>query len=262
MSEIQVLARAIGILEYLSGYPNGARLSAIASDSGLGVQTAQGILRTLQAYGWIDQDARGGPYRLGSAFLDVGRRYDTMFGIAGAVESIVREVATQINEYVILAELRGAHVFGIVEAAVDRELTVHRVVHSLERTHCMATGKILLAYLPEEERNAVVEGLPLKRYTPNTITDADVLRDHLLKARSDGYSVSLDESSEGVSALAVPVRDPVNGATRALGTYVPSVRFTHVTKQRLRSALLAAAHAIEGIIQARSGRKGAQFWAD
>jgi DNA-binding IclR family transcriptional regulator len=51
-------------------------------------------------------------------------------------------------------------------------------------------GKILMAYLPEEEWGRIISKEGLRRYTPNTITQVRRLKEHLKEIREKGYAFS------------------------------------------------------------------------
>lgn len=64
-----------------------------------------------------------------------------------------------------LVQRRGAWKMGIAA----RDLRVHTVV-GRRRPLYVASSKVLLAHMSEDKREAILAG-PLKRITPNTITD-------------------------------------------------------------------------------------------
>ena len=67
-------------------------------------------------------------------------------------------------------------------------------------------------------------------------TDMAKLRRHLTATRQRGYAINNQETEDGVSAMAVCLRDAAGDAVAALAIAVPSVRFT-----RDRQPVLAAA---------------------
>jgi DNA-binding IclR family transcriptional regulator len=89
--------------------------------------------------------------------------------------------------------------------------------------HCTASGKALLAVLsPDEADTALLD--PLRKYTPNTVTDRAALLRELEEVRRAGVAYDHEEYVMGVCAVAAPVHDAV-GAVGALTVEVPSDRF-------------------------------------
>jgi DNA-binding IclR family transcriptional regulator len=105
--------------------------------------------------------------------------------------------------------------------------------------HCGASGRLLLAYLPEEERTAFLEA-PLQRYTRLTITDPRRLRQELVRIRHSGSATSYGEASPGACAIAAPIwatRGVVVGCMAVLG---PRDRMPGPRLERFRALLLRA----------------------
>jgi DNA-binding IclR family transcriptional regulator len=71
--------------------------------------------------------------------------------------------------------------------------------------HCTGVGKAVLAFLPEEQREALLNGGDLQRYTDNTLTDPDVLRAHLAQIRAQGFAIDNGEHEEHVRCIAAPL---------------------------------------------------------
>ena len=73
--------------------------------------------------------------------------------------------------------------------------------------HCSASGKLLLSLLPREQRAALVRQLRLERFTPNTITDVELLEAELDRSAHKQMGVDNEEFVAGISCVAVPVHD-------------------------------------------------------
>lgn len=84
--------------------------------------------------------------------------------------------------------------------------------------HIAAPGKAILACLPTEERQNIIDRIKFIRYTDTTITDADAFFAELDKARSCGFAVDNSEANEGVNCVAVPVFDGSGQAVAGLWT--------------------------------------------
>ncbi|MGA2322173.1 MAG: IclR family transcriptional regulator [Solirubrobacteraceae bacterium] len=73
--------------------------------------------------------------------------------------------------------------------------------------HATAMGKLLLAYLPEEERRTLLAEIKLSKREPNTITSKQALLDELDAIREEGVAVNDEELAAGLYAIAAPVRN-------------------------------------------------------
>jgi DNA-binding IclR family transcriptional regulator len=82
--------------------------------------------------------------------------------------------------------------------------------------HAGATGKVLLANLPVDEREEVLAGLELERLTPSTITGRSKLDAELRRIADAGVAVTYGERVPDAVAISAPVFDAGGRAVAAL----------------------------------------------
>lgn len=70
--------------------------------------------------------------------------------------------------------------------------------------HAGAAGRVLLAFAADSE--AYLASAPFRSFTSRTLTSVDALQRDIETTRSDGYVVSENDVTDGISALGVPVR--------------------------------------------------------
>ncbi len=242
---VQSVDRALSMLEVLASEPKGLTLSQLSKKLGLLPQTAQGLVRTLQAHEMVSQADSGMPYMFGSRICQMAKHWTANQDRSALCGDVVSALSSDIGECVLLAELRGGAVFGLVEARSEQPLTVGYECESFAYPHTMATGKLLMAFLPAERQEAVLEKLHLIKMGPLTITSRDQLCKNLAKIRRQGYVVSIEEGTAGVGTMAVPVRNADGQVIAALGVCIPLVRFAPARRGILRKQLFAAAEQIE-----------------
>jgi DNA-binding IclR family transcriptional regulator len=81
--------------------------------------------------------------------------------------------------------------------------------------HCTGIGKTLVAYLPAEEREAMLQRIPYPALTPHTATSADQLRPMLDLVRQRGYAIEREELALGRACVAAPIRDATGAVVAA-----------------------------------------------
>ncbi|MFA4944662.1 MAG: IclR family transcriptional regulator [Lentisphaeria bacterium] len=246
MRTIQSVDRALDILQALAAHPEGLTLSALAAALGLPPQTAQSLVRTLQARQWVLQDGRSRPYSLGPAMLSFVQQWMGLNGLAVAAKERVESLSRTVGEYVLLAELRGRTLMPLAERRAERTLMLGAGgSYGAKRLHVMATGKLLLAYLEPTQREHLVNSLELVPHGPNSVCDRATLLRQLDGIRRRGLAICREEAGEHVAALAVPVRDASGEVRAALGISLPLPRLTPVQEKRLVEELRLAAADIE-----------------
>jgi len=92
-----------------------------------------------------------------------------------------------------------------------------------EYLHCISLGKAMLAYMPEERVNDIVDRHGLPGYTSNTITSREELFEELAEIRDRGYAYDREEKIDGIRCVAAPVQsnEEIFGAVSISG---PSTR--------------------------------------
>jgi DNA-binding IclR family transcriptional regulator len=104
-------------------------------------------------------------------------------------------------------------------------------------------GKVLLAYQPAEIVQQVIDN-GLKRFTENTITDADALRAELATIRQKGFAIDDEEIEPGLRCVAAPIRDHSGHVTAAISVAAPIQRMTKKNVQTTVPSVVSAAEAI------------------
>ncbi|MEU5158111.1 IclR family transcriptional regulator [Streptomyces sp. NPDC020875] len=202
---IQSLERAAAMLRLLAGGERRLGLSDIASSLDLAKGTAHGILRTLQAEGFVEQDPASGRYQLGAELLRLGNSYLDVHELRARALVWTDDLARSSGESVHLGVL---HQHGV--------LIVHHVfrpddsrqvleVGAMQPLHSTALGKVLAAYDPVAHSEAVEADR--KTFTPLTVTGLDEFESVLAETRARGWGADVEETWEGVAAVAAPIHD-------------------------------------------------------
>jgi len=136
----------------------------------------------------------------------------------------MENLSKKYNEAVNLAKLDKDEIVYIQKIESSTTLKLDLKLGSNHPAYCTGLGKLLLAYLKEDELNYYFERIKLKRYTSNTITRQEKLKQELILIRQQGYAFDNEEYVPGVCCLAAPVRDYANKVCAALSIAIPSVR--------------------------------------
>ena len=211
----QSLAHGLEILLLYDTSQSLFTVSEISKKLGYSQSKAYRLVRTLTRYGLLQEDNGGARYSLGLNALRIGLLAQKQFNISMIARPLIKELSLFTKETVLLTAVNGTK--GIVLARVESEEPIR---YSLFQPgvsiplHCGASSKILMAYLPEEDWDRIIAAEGLKRYTNNSITDADRLKAHLKEIRKKGYAFSDQEVDRDVRAVAAPI---MNGFGELVG---------------------------------------------
>jgi DNA-binding IclR family transcriptional regulator len=200
-------------------------------------------MTTLANRGFLERLHEGQEYRLGKCLLTLGFQIIRRLDLPREALPYMREVADQFDETVDLSVYDRGEILCVQVVRSRRVLSLATSVGQRFAPHATATGKVVMAYLSEEEREAILAG-PLARFTAKTITSPETLRTQIASVREKGYGYDDEEFEQGVRALAVPVLDS-NGALMAVVSMPgPVFRLTEDHFAEIAQRLRQAAHGI------------------
>ncbi|MDH2391413.1 MULTISPECIES: IclR family transcriptional regulator [Streptomyces] len=202
---IQSLERAAAVLRLLAGGERRLGLSDIASSLGLAKGTAHGILRTLQAEGFVEQEEISGRYQLGAELLRLGNSYLDVHELRARALVWTDDLARSSGESVHLGVLHQHGVLVIHHVFRPDDSRQVLEVGAMHPLHCTALGKILSAYDPVAHSEAIEADR--KALTPRTVTGLEEFELLLDETRARGYASDVEETWEGVASVAAPIHD-------------------------------------------------------
>jgi IclR family acetate operon transcriptional repressor len=165
------------------------------------------MLTTLMSVGWVEQNSRTAKYRLGTRMLGIGSTGLITSPVIQNGRLFLNKLAEVTEHHSALSTLVGLRVIHLARTAGRESGRAGFEPGVSQPAHAMADGKLLLAYLPPQERAYLYQVDGLRAYTPHTITDPDALETELAGIRERGYSVDHSERFENTQGVAVPVLD-------------------------------------------------------
>jgi IclR family acetate operon transcriptional repressor len=223
-TRIQSVARAAQMLLWVAAQPHGATAKEIAAAQGLALPTTYHMVNTLVDEGLLSKD-RNRRYILGRNTAILAQAYLRGKAVPDSLLAALRDVARRTDETAYLADW-GEYDIRVLASVEGRHmLRVAEVGNGpYAHGHARANGKVLLAYAPEQTRQAYLRAHPLVPLTKTTICDPDELDRELARIRQRGYAYDLEEYAAGVSCVAAPLLQG-GQLIAALGLSVPTERF-------------------------------------
>jgi DNA-binding IclR family transcriptional regulator len=212
---IQSVDRAARILKILGGGPRRLGVSELAARLQLPPPTVHGLLQTLQAHGFVEQDRDSGKYQLGAGLLQLGTSYLDLNELRSRSLIHAERLAARTDAAVRVGVLHGAGVVVVHHVfRPDTTLQILEVGAELP-AHASALGKAMLAFAPKQViDDLVADGL--EKLTGKTLTPR-ALTQELKTIRESGLARERDEAVLGESSLAGPIFDHAGHAIGAIG---------------------------------------------
>jgi len=217
------LEKGLAIIEAFGIANRALTLSEAAEITGHSRASARRSLLTLRRLGYVEWD--GKLFKLAPRVLRLGHAYVTSTSLAKIVQPTLEAFSERTHESSSLAVLDGSDVVFVARAATRRSLANGLGLGSRLPVHSAATGRVLLAALPEAEAEQRLKRMARRQLTPHTRTDIAVLMALLDEVRHQGYAISNEELELGVRSLAVPIHD-------AQGRTIASMSVVSATTRR------------------------------
>ncbi len=242
---IEILDVAIDVIEcLLAAGEEHQGTSEIARKLGINRSRTFRILKTLEQRGYVEADHQTQGYQLGVRFLELGERVRRQVHILRVAQPILRKLAQESGDSVVLVVLYGDNAVCVDRSQGHHMLQAEDPIGEPLPLHIGASPKILLAHLPEQKRERIIQEIELTRFTTETITDRDELRRRLEQIRSQGYAVDEGDLEVGVCAVGAPVRDHTGRVAAGVTVTLPETRYNPQHREELIVMVVEAANRI------------------
>jgi DNA-binding IclR family transcriptional regulator len=246
-TNLQSVTRAIRALELIA---EAGSLGVTELGRALDVHkaTASRLIATLAERGLLERDPLTEKYRLGFGLIRLAGAAMAGLDLVRTAHPILEGLAERTRETVNLGVLSGDAVVYVDQISGTRAIVSVSWVGRSTPLHCSSNGKVLLANMPDDERDRLL-ARPLERPTASTIVDAAALVAQLRDVRIRGYAQTLEELEEGLNAVAAPVRGADGQVVAALSVSGPAFRMRPVDLPRIARLTMEAA----GVVSRRLG---------
>jgi len=219
---VNAVQEALNVLMHVAKCP-GLGVTELAKRSGNTKARAFRLLSTLEDNGFVRRDTDETSYVLGHMALVLGAAAQEQVSVARVARTYLDELGARFNENLLIRVRDGLESMLIAKWESTQGVRVHSEIGSRRPLHVGASGRVLLAFAPEDVQAAVLSG-PLEGFTQHTWVQRTALSQELTRIRAEGYAVSHGEWVSDVLAVAVPVRDEKGGVTAVLYISVPASR--------------------------------------
>jgi DNA-binding IclR family transcriptional regulator len=222
-SGIQVIDRAVALLDTLARLDKGASLKVLGLDTNLSPSTAFRILAALGEHGLVARNGAG-HYLLGPRLSQWAARVRVAGDVREVARPVMERLRDALKETVNLTVRQGDEVVYVERSTSSRMMRVEQVIGSRAPLHVTAVGKLMLG---EDGLAAMVDyakRTSLPAFTPNTLnTETRLLKDiNLSLAR--GYALDNEEAEMGVGCIGVLIRDSSGQPVAGLSVSAPRER--------------------------------------
>jgi len=198
------LARGLIVIQAFTQQAPQMTISQLSIKTGLSRAAVRRCLYTLTKLGFAGAED-GSRYSLRPRMLTLSHTYTTSNTLSSAAQPILERMSAALHESFSVATLDGEDIVYIARTQVNRIMAVDLHIGSRLPAYCTSMGRILLAYLPNEQLEQYLAKVNLIPHTTRTITSVEKLRLALRNIRRNGYAICDQEYEVGLRSIAVPV---------------------------------------------------------
>ena len=223
---IQSIKRAVQILNSFTLKEKELSITELSKRLNLHKSTIHRILVTLEDESLVIKNQSTQKYRLGIKLFELGNLVQDQMEIRAYALPIMKELAQKTEESVDLNILSDGERVSIEK--IESPHDVRRIIQLGKSLplYCGGSGKALLAFLPDEEIDKIIQKEKFIPFGPNTITNPSKLKRHLKEIRKNGHAISFEERVLGSASVAAPILDYKGKVVASLSVSGPTSRFT------------------------------------
>jgi len=241
-SAVKSADRVLDVFELFAKWGRSMSHSEIAEHLDIPKSSLSQLLHTLVLRGYLEFASDNRNYQLGKSFLMLVNQKQGTRDLKDLALPVLQELTQACGESSALNVLEGDEAVVSVTVLGPHRLVSHMREGDAAPLYATSGGKVLLAFLSPDQRDAYLARVQIRKVLPNSIGSVAALRAQLVQVRKEGVGYSMEEYTLGIVGLAVPVFVNTNApAVAALNVAIPAARFDAKLKETSIAALKKAA---------------------
>jgi IclR family transcriptional regulator, KDG regulon repressor len=226
---VRAVERALDILLCFTREEPTRSLTQIAEAIHMSKTTVHRLLATLENKRFITRDKTNGLYRLGFRFIEMASLVLQDVELHRWAHPYLQRLSEEYGETVDLSILDGSHVIYLEVIESRQRVKLAAAVGQRLPAFYTASGKALLAYLPDEQAEKIIRE-NLADSSDQSHASIPELLIELRAIAERGYAISEQEYEDQINAVAAPIFDSENHPIASIAIVGPSFR---LSKERL-----------------------------
>jgi len=236
------LVKGLQLLEVLARSEKPLGVSELAVLLGLGKSNVHRLLQALVELRYAVKHEQTSGYSASLKVWELGTALSGRMSIRNAAISEMDKLLASTRETVHLSVLDGDEVVYVHKLDSPEPVRSYSEVGGRAPAYCVATGKAIFAWQPEQRIAAI--STRLVAHTPRTIVEPAAFAREMQKVRTQGYAVNKGEWRESVWGIAAPIRDSAGNVIAAIGISGPAARMKPAQLKNMAASVVGAAQAV------------------
>jgi DNA-binding IclR family transcriptional regulator len=226
---IRAVERALDVILCFKSNTPELTMTQISELVGINKSTVHRLLATLEGIRFVERDPVSGVYRPGIRLLQMAFLTLDHNNLRRLVSPFLHDLCNQYRENVNLSVLDETDVVYVDVIESTQRVKLAAVPGQRLPAFCTASGKAILAFVPEDHVRRILER-GMAKYTCNTILSKELYFEDMLRTRARGFALSEQEFEEGINAIAAPI---VNSSGRPIASVSIAGPAYRLTRERM-----------------------------
>ena len=202
----RTVERTFAILRLIADCKEGITLQEIANEMGMAKSSAFVIVQTLLELNYISTVKNNNKkYCLGIETYSLGMKYVNDMSLVEQCAIYIPPIAEKYNKTAFVAVLNGTKIVYVYKYVAHNAKLASCALGTRKDAYATSLGKAIIAFLPEEERSALVDKIEFKALTNFTITSKERFLEEIERTKERGYSLDVRELEDITSCCGAPI---------------------------------------------------------
>jgi len=201
---ISSLARGLAVLELFTSRERFLNLTEISKKTGINKSGVQRITHTLLDLGYLERN-NNKAFRLGPKAFRIGYTVLAYLDFRIVAHPYMEELSQRLGLTVNLSILDRTEIVIIERVEKKKVIDLNLQIGTRLPAYCTAAGKAIMAFLPEEKKDKIINSFTMKKLTEYTISDKAKLKETLSLVLKNGYSTNNQELSLISRTVGAPI---------------------------------------------------------
>lgn len=237
---VSSVLKVFGILQALSEQKD-IGVTELSQRIMMSKSTVYRFLQTMKTLGYVNQEGETDKYTLSLKLFELGGRALEHQDLIQIADVQMYRLGKLTKETLHLGALDENSVVYLHKIDSEYNLRMYSRIGRRCPLYSTALGKVMMAWLPEEEVRSMLAGVTFERFTQHTLANIDALLAELAQVREQGYAEDNEENENGLRCFGVPIYNRMGRIITGLSLSLPIVRFEENKRAELVSLLHEAA---------------------
>ncbi len=233
---VSSVLKVFGILQALSEQKD-IGVTELSQRIMMSKSTVYRFLQTMKTLGYVNQEGETDKYTLSLMLFELGGRALEHQDLIQIADVQMYRLGKLTKETLHLGALDENSVVYLHKIDSEYNLRMYSRIGRRCPLYSTALGKVMMAWLPEEEVRSMLAGVTFERFTEHTLANVDALLAELAQVRGQGYAEDNEENENGLRCFGVPIYNRMGRIITGLSLSLPIVRFEESKRAELVSLL-------------------------